>query len=516
MQQRTLFRIYIVSSKHLGNWANSRQLCKPSTTSLICIIVSNSPDFPSYSDEAMQTRKGFLTQLTSPIIDVESLEHSSISVVMNFPWPLSLPKFNQYSKHVEQNYGIGLLGHQQEALEQLKVWFQNDNPDIAVVSMPTGSGKTGILCCLPFTLGGIGLQFPDPKNFPIGTPRHRFDKPVLVLAPGIEIANQLQRQIHLEPFLVRRGIIPEYARNAALPNVYKINEARDLQNMALLRNQNVVLANAQRFRGEWEDALPDDMFKLVMVDEAHHYPAETWRRIVEKFRQHALVVFLTATPYRMDGRFTVGEPFAYHLPLQQAVQSGIIRPTELEVLEVQPNNENADSEAEIYRLILQKVNEKQEIKNRDHPFPNNVRHMAMAITKNIAEAEKVVDLWNQNWGEDSAFSYHSDLPQALKEERMRRIRGNDVKLVVVVSMLQEGFDHPPVSIAAILTNIVSVPKFVQFIGRALRIYRSADGQDAEDAAAICADIITHKFYHRQEGHYQKFIREELIEIDDQQ
>lgn len=77
-------------------------------------------------------------------------------------------------------------------------------------------------------------------------------------------------------------------------------------------------------------------------------------------------------------------------------------------------------------------------------------------------------------------------------------------------MLQEGFDHPPISIAAILTNIGSAPKFVQFIGRAQRIYRSQDGQEAP---GICADIITHKFYHKQEGHYQKFVREELIEIE---
>lgn len=114
----------------------------------------------------------------------------------------------------------------------------------------------------------------------------------------------------------------------------------------------------------------------------------------------------------------VERPFAYHLPLQEAVQSRIIRRTEPEFLERQPNDENENYEAGIYQLVLARINEKQLIKNRDHPFPNNVPHMAMAITRDTTEADRVVDLWNQNRGEDTAFSYHSKLPQAEKEERM--------------------------------------------------------------------------------------------------
>ncbi|XP_068756901.1 putative DNA repair helicase RadD [Montipora capricornis] len=429
-------------------------------------------------------------------------------------FPTVLPKFNLYSLYVKQNYGNGLLAQQRDALQKLEEWFQTDNPRIAVVSMPTGSGKTGILCCLPFTVGGIGLEpSRDANNYPTGVPRYRFDRPVLVLAPGIQIANQLQQQIHLNPFLVRRGIIGDQYRKEVLPKVHRVNETRDLQNARFLSEQDIVLANAQKFRGEWEDALPNNMFQLVIVDEAHHYPAETWSRIIQKFRWNALVVFLTATPYRMDGRFMVEGPFAYHLPLQEAVEGRIIRRTEPDFLQIKPNHdENGDFEAGIYQLVLGRVNEKQEIKNRDHRLPDNIPHMAMAITKNIFEADRVVDLWNENWGKDSALSYHSKLPQAVRDERMQRIRRNQVKLVVVVAMLQEGFDHPPISIAAILTSIVSVPKFVQFIGRAQRIYRS---QAVAEADAICADIVSHVYY-GQEGHYENFIGEKLIEIDDQQ
>ena len=43
------FGVYIASSKYSGGWENSRKLCKPSTTSRVCITVSNSPDPPQVS-----------------------------------------------------------------------------------------------------------------------------------------------------------------------------------------------------------------------------------------------------------------------------------------------------------------------------------------------------------------------------------------------------------------------------------------------------------------------------------
>lgn len=294
-------------------------------------------------------------------------EYHSISVDMAFP--VVLPKFNRYSLHVKQKYENGLLQQQREALERLEKWFQQPNPrNPAVVSMPTGSGKTGILCCLPFTLGAIGLESSrDMISFPTGVPRYPFDRPVLVIAPGLQIADQLQQQIHGDPFLVRRHIIPDQSKRDVLPKFHRVNAASDLQNARFLGEQDVVLANAQKFRGDWENNLRDDMFRLVIVDEAHHYPAPTWRRIVQKFQQHALVVFVTATPYRMDGLFVVDNgSFAYHLPLQRAVERRIIRQTELDLLRFQPNRENEVSEDEIYRQVLERVNQKQQNKNEAH------------------------------------------------------------------------------------------------------------------------------------------------------
>ena len=435
------------------------------------------------------------------------------------PFPVQHPKFNRYSFAVTGEYDGNILEQQSEALDALKRWFWEGNRGTAVVSMPTGSGKTGVLCCLPYTLGSIGMQpSRDPNNFPTGNPRYLFNKPILVIAPGLDIADQLEGQILVGPdelqenFLLRRGIIPRDLpdKKDILPKGEKIEETSQLRNAEFLGNQDIVIANAQKFVvGNWEEALPNDMFRVVIVDEAHHFPARTWSRIIDKFRGHASVVFFTATPYRSDGQVVVEDGITYHLPLEDARQRRIIRQTNFVSLHRWLNNGEQDLQQQTIQVVLEEVREKQVSKDRYHPLPGNVPHMAIAITKNTEQADKVVDMWKKLTGNASgAFAYHSKVPKYELQERKKRIRRNEVKLVVVVYMLQEGFDHPPISIAAILTKIGSPVKFVQFVGRAQRIYR---GGDEAESDLIKADIITHDYYQQEENH-TKFENEQLISV----
>ena len=365
-----------------------------------------------------------------------------------------------------------------------------------LVSMPTGSGKTGVICCVPYFLGSLKL---NQVYF------FRFNKPVLVIAPNLEIASQLGGQMLIfDPnvnFLLRRGIIrpdlPDERIRDALPVGIKIEETRALIDPVRLEMNDVIIANAQKFlRGEWEIALPDDIFQLVIVDEAHHFPAPTWRRITSKFRQHALMVFFTATPYRTDNQPVAEGAFAYPLRLEDARNRGIIRRT---------NFIQVDAE-ETFLAILTRVRDIQRQKDTETPLPNGVPHMAMAIAKYTNEVNQAAVLWNQHWG--GAITYHSAVGTRELEQRMNRIKNNQVKLVVVVDMLREGFDHPPISIAVILTKIVSPVQFVQFVGRSQRIVRSPDVENND----IRADIVTHRHYEQRQN-YDMFEREQFIEFN---
>lgn len=444
-------------------------------------------------------------------------------------FPVLLPKFNGFSFAIMEQCNGLLLDHQRQCLTALVNWFEGPNRNLpALISMPTGTGKTGVMCCLPYFLGSMGLE--KPKDLGVlasGTPQYPFDKPVLVIAPGNDIADQLEGQIlisaddNTENFLVKRGIIPHDYPNkkGVLPDGEKITDPKRLTSPEVIGGKDVVIANVQKFvprpaadadadalpKKWWGEELPRNMFRLVVVDEAHHVPAPTWQRIINRFGGDALVVFLTATPLRTDGQLVVPCEFAYELSLEDARERGIIRRTQWEEVDT-PH----DSDLEVFKQVLSKVKEIQDQKNRVHLLPNAAAHMAIAITKTTDLANEAVRLWNENHGAGTAIAYHggvkSELPQM-----MHKIRSDKVKLVVVVAMLMEGFDHPPISIAAVMTKITSPVKFVQFVGRAQRVVRSQQGQENPN---IIADIVSHSFYQQAEN-YGRFLNGAFVDEADE-
>lgn len=424
---------------------------------------------------------------------------------VHLPAPIE-QKFNHYGAYVMANSVGKLLPHQTDALQTLQNWFKNNPNEIALTAMPTGSGKTGVICCLPYFLGALKNAF-DERVFVM-------NKPILVIAPNLEIASQLEKQVTISSddpdanfICSKRGILPK-ERKDALPKGIKIEKTEDLRNPLYLEMNDIVIANAQKFlKGEWERALGNDLFQMVIVDEAHHFPAPTWLRIIDKFKEHALIAFFTATPFRTDRKPVVEGPLAYRLTLDDAVRQRIIRETRLD-----PPLRSVAAirflDDDVFRPILERVRELQDQKNEKHPLPNNTPHMALAITKDTIEANVVQELWNTLFGDDSAIAYHSDVGKVDLRKRMKRLKENRVKLVVVVEMLKEGFDHPPISIAVIMTRISSPLKFTQFVGRAQRILRTPQGIESN---GICADVVTHSYFEQKEN-FRKFKSEELIEL----
>ena len=216
----------------------------------------------------------------------------------------------------------------------------------AGVSMPTGSGKTGIVCCLPYYLGSIGLEEPPPGSLATGKPRVHFKKPILVLAPNLDIANQLYWQIAVnfaggisrKNFLLGKEIIHKDDQKSVLPDVTKIDGTDYLTDPYFLERYDVTISNVHNFLSKnpsddespwWVEELANDLFSVVIVDEVHHFPAPTWTRILSKFKQHAGVIFFTATPYRSDEQEPVvlDKTLWFHLKLENAIENRIIRKT---------------------------------------------------------------------------------------------------------------------------------------------------------------------------------------------
>ncbi len=416
-----------------------------------------------------------------------------------------------------------LFEHQKMALEKTLNWFSDPKTanKIAVISMPTGSGKTGVICCLPYFLGKHAA---DKKLLGIN-----LKKPILVIAPGKDILDQLEDNISgrdKNAFLLKKEVMSTEEEVSELHyNVHVIRTGKDIAPNLLNRHQ-ICLVNVQKGHFEpksttrelytW-DKLPEDSFSVVIVDEAHHYPSNRWKIIKDRFKAHAKIVFFTATPFRCDKKKITEDinmtGLSYHLTRREAVQKRFIRdinPIDLEGSQVSVGEDTGS------KLALQKTKEMlhkiYQRRREKPPFPDGTEHMAILIVSSTENAQLIADEWNQRFSPSKAAVMHSKMHQSHREAVMTELRMGKLALIVIVQMLLEGFDHPPISIAAIGTKIRSPVKFTQFVGRALRIYRPGREIESED---IKADIISDPFF-KQAGNYAKFISEELIPIKDEE
>ena len=131
-----------------------------------------------------------------------------------------------------------------------------------------------------------------------------------------------------------------------------------------IRQHSVVIANAHKFGANsgvnFED-IPTDLFDLLIVDEAHHYPAETWKRVVNHFPFPCKKLFLTATPKNKGKDFKFmcliffkGEDIlpssclAYELLHVDAVKRGIIRDTNFTEVGHELDNEIERAEVKVF------------------------------------------------------------------------------------------------------------------------------------------------------------------------
>ena len=89
------------------------------------------------------------------------------------------------------------------------------------------------------------------------------------------------------------------------------------------------------------------------------------------------------------------------------------------------------------------------------------------------------------------------------DKAMEDIKSGKARIIIIVQMLLEGFDHPPVSIAAICTKIGSAVRFAQFIGRAQRVL--------PDEGDVKADVISLSVF-EQKINYDNYLQEHLIPL----
>ena len=242
-----------------------------------------------------------------------------------------LRQYENYLQGVTDKTDEALYFHQIKAVLRLYEYFKcreaqgqttiirstinPKNSQVALVVLPTGCGKTGVAVLASYVLNASR---------------------VLIITPSLIISKQIDDAY--ENFLVKRGIVPKREKYLYVPQKMMITKAEQLvtnepgQLQRTLRTQvyekDLLITNAHKISEKSAvkvTDIPDDCFDLVIVDEAHHYPAKTWKCLVDHF-PNCKKIFLTATPEHKGKPILEDPPYVcYKLSQEDAVKDGIIR-----------------------------------------------------------------------------------------------------------------------------------------------------------------------------------------------
>ena len=315
-----------------------------------------------------------------------------------------------------------LRDYQQEMkLRLFKEWELHRS---VMVQMPTGTGKTHLLAAIVREfLRGSGSR-------------------VWIVAHRRELVDQIEETVS------RHGMSKEDGR------------VRVMSIQWLSRNRKSM------------DEEPD----LIVIDEAHHALAETYRILWENYPE-ARKLGMTATPCRLNGKgFTdLFDSLITSWTVAEFIGKGWL--SSFDYVSIRANSREQ-------RLIdsLKKrgadgdyqVKEMNEVLNREtsigrlyesvERYARGKKGIVYAVS--IAHARRIAACYSAHGLE--AVAIDSRTPASERRELVEDFRRGKVKVLVNVDIFSEGFDCPDVEFVQLARPTLSLAKYLQQVGRGLR------------------------------------------------
>lgn len=236
---------------------------------------------------------------------------------------------------------------------------------------------------------------------------------------------------------------------------------------------------------ELYEKLPADYYDYIVVDEFHHAAAPTYQKLLKHF-QPKILLGLTATPERMDGRNILdyfGGRIAAEIRLPEAIDRKLLCPFQyFGVTDTVDLNDlrwtrggYEKSELERVYVLSQTVAQRR------------VDHIIQSMDKYVTDMEAVKGLGFCVSIEHAKFMAESfnaaGIPSismvggSNDEERRTakaRLISSELRFIFVVDIYNEGVDIPEVNTVLFLRPTESLTIFLQQLGRGLRL---AEGKD---------------------------------------
>lgn len=304
--------------------------------------------------------------------------------------------------------------------------------DPAIVCLPTGYGKTSLMMALPLLL-------------PVAR--------VLVVEPSSALRKQVFSHFKELSTLRRIGAISDKTPN---PKVLKLEgRPADHEAWEALKDQDVVVTTAASASPALAPGASEDLFDLIIFDEAHHAPADSWAAFIAHYRK-ARFVFLTATPFRRDGRVLPGR-LVYRYPVTRAVEEGAFQPVAFRAAPVVNPLNDEEVDLSIATIAVAQLNADREA-GKDHRL--------FVRAGSIKSARALVSIYRNLGVEVEAVD--SKISKRAQDDCERRLLTGELRGIVCVDMFGEGYDFPKLKVAALHSPHRSLVPTIQFIGRFAR------------------------------------------------
>lgn len=322
----------------------------------------------------------------------------------------------------------------------------------AIIVMPTGSGKTAVLMMSPFLLRS---------------------KRVMVVTPSRLVRSQIFEEFSKLNLLKKIGVLSE---GVPAPSVMEMkSRIESLEMWEECRKADVVIGTPNGMSPAYSaiPAPPDDLFDLLLIDEAHHSPARTWKGTLEAFPNAKRILF-TATPFRKDKKEIKGK-VVFEYSIRRAYEDGIFG--EIKYVPVVPG---ADKSSD---LAICEVAERTLKQDR----ADGLNHSIMVRTDTKKRASELSEIYSANTSLQLRVIHSGHSYRHIKSS-IKKLKQGDLDGIICVDMLGEGFDYPNLKIAAIHAPHKSLEVTLQFIGRFARTSSNDSGLGVAKFLAVPTEI----------------------------
>jgi superfamily II DNA or RNA helicase len=346
---------------------------------------------------------------------------------------------------------IGLRDYQEECLDAIAASPSKRQ----LVALPTGTGKTVVFSSLIQRRARAG-------SFS-----------AMILAHRDELLQQAHAKL--------AAVAPELALSAGFVKA-KLNDT----------HAPIVIASVQTLASQRRlDAMPE-RFDLIVVDEAHHATAASYRKIIDRYPE-ALVVGFTATPERHGKGATLNTVFddlVYARSIEEMIRQGYLcdlralRVT-LEDLDLRKvKRSGGDFAAEALGSAMEDAHALEHTVASWQEYAEGRRTVAFFPT--VATSRRACELFT----EAGIRAAHVDGTTEASEraQTVSRLAAGELDVLCNVGVFTEGFDEPSLGCILIAAPTRSRIKYAQMVGRGTRLYPGKDDCLILDIAGLTGQL----------------------------